>query len=108
MAKTHDDSRQNPQQSYPRRGFMKWAGQLAAGASLVAVALSVDPSKALAEPDCIPCNCRVISCGPNGNCRAQDPNNPILVHYFPFACIQNGQSCPADVFVCAPDCTVCG
>ena len=66
-----------------RRSLMKWAGQIAAGTSLAAIGLGLSRvNTALAQPDCTPCSgCVLTSCAVNGQCRANDPNAPLMIGY---------------------------
>ncbi len=92
-----------------RRKFFIWIGQVVAGASLAAIGLGLaDPQKVLADPDCTPCEgCVVVSCLPNGYCKAHNPEYPNLITYkLKQGCVQTGcYNSQADYYECSNNCT---
>lgn len=127
MANKFENVGQSFSQITSRRGIFKWMGQIAAGASIAGIGLNIaNPLTAQAEsnqptigyradkygnpdqPNCIPCSgCSVVSCAPNGNCRAGNQQAPILVHYHQYyGCIAPGGTCPYNnLYMCASTCS---
>ncbi len=85
-----------------RRSFFRWFNQVTIGASLAAIGLAAQPLQAQAKTNAQWCECNVISCRPDGACRADDPYNTILVHYIP-----SGTRCQQIITVCTNTCNVC-
>lgn len=109
VLKKPDVGGQELEQSRSRRGFFKWIGQVAAGASLASIGLGLTNIKnALAN--CIVCDgCQVISCMASGTCRAEDPLKPVRVTYKLFYGCVTGGSCPYNIYdACNSSCSCVG
>ncbi|HZU70001.1 MAG TPA: twin-arginine translocation signal domain-containing protein [Ktedonobacteraceae bacterium] len=85
MAENHNELEQVHESTSSRRTFLKWIGQVAAGASVAGIGFrTVTPLYALAKNkpfNCIDCSgCTVISCYLDSSC-VGNPYGPLDIYY---------------------------